>query len=428
MFRKKLRPYQAEAFQRALPLGGFGLFGEQRTGKTPIALALIDAWKPDRLLIVTVPKGIVVWEKEFRESLEFDWPCEVRIIHYPSLRNRKEVRKLYRWLEQGERSMTIADEAHALKRRSSKQSKTVRNFGKRSLYRLALTGTPIAQGIHDAWALFNFIRPSAFGKWEAFERRYLKKGGFRGKQIIGHKNLKRFNKIFHRYSHRITLREARAQAGKKGLISRTTIRWIDLGPKARRIYDELDREMYSIINDEDEVTATLVITQAVKMHQLCGGFVIADSGTVRPVGREKLNELEKLCKTELAGKRYVVVARYVHELRAIRRLIERLGRTTQVIAGGTTFSGQLDADVGILQIASGSAIDLAAADSIIFFSWDYSYINLNQTKFRVLSFDTDRVTYYWLMVRNSIDEIIYRAGTSKEDLATLLLDTYRKRR
>src|SRR5690606_40507975 len=129
-------------------------------------------------------------------------------------------------------------------------------------------------------------------------------------------------------------------------------------------------------------------------------------------------------KTESAGKRYVVVARYVHEIRAIRRLIERLGRTTQVIAGGTTFSGQLDADVGILQIASGSAIDLAAADSISFFSWDYSYINLDQTKFRVLSFDTDRVTYYWLMVRKSIDETIYKPGTSIENLATLLLDRH----
>jgi hypothetical protein len=432
MFLKTLRPYQREAVGRAILHDGFALFCEQRTGKTPMAAKLIDMRQPDRLLVFTLEKGIVVWEKEFRESLRFDWPCEVRILNYDKLRNAKLRRQLYRWLDGSTNAMVISDESHRIKRRGSKQSRTVRNCGKRARYRLALTGTPIAQGRHDAWAQFDFINPRAFGPWKRFAKKYLKMHGHWTSKVIGYKNKPLFDKIFHRYSFRVTLREARAEAGLPGLKVRRRIVRVNLDPNARDVYHQLDKEMYAIVWDKrnrktiDTVTAGLVITQAMKMQQVAGGFVISDSGKVRPVGREKLRALERICR-DLSGERYIVVARFLHEIRAIRRLLERLGRTVQVIAGGTKFTGQLDAEVGILQIQSGAAIDLAAANSIIFFSWDYSYINLEQTKFRILSFDTDRVNYWWIRVRDSIDELLYQAVTKKEDLARLVCDAYRRR-
>lgn len=428
MFLKVLRPDQREAFEKAQPLGGFALLGEQRTGKTPIACALIDSWKPSRILVITTVNGIPVWKKEFRESLIFDWPCIVRIENYAALRNAKRRRALYKWLDEGN-SLTIADEAHHAKRRGSKQSRFVRGCGKRSRYKLALTGTLIAQGSHDAWAVFNFFRPSAFGSYDSFESKYCILGGYRGVQVVGYKNKKRLARIIERYSYRITLREARARAGKRGLIERLRKVMIDLEPRAKEIYRQLDEEMYTIVED-DEVTADLVITQGIKMQQLTGGYVITDAGNVRQVGSEKLRQLRQLIKTEpnLKTGRYVIVARFIHEIRAIDRLVRSLGRTTQIISGKSPWKGVLTGDVVILQIQSGAAIDLATANSIIFFSWDYSYINFAQTKFRVLSFDTDRVNYYFLMVRGSVDLDLYAAAASKTDFATLLLDRYRRRR
>jgi hypothetical protein len=432
MFLKELRPYQVEAFERAAPLEGFGLFGEQRTGKTPIAAKLIDHHKPDRLLVITVPKGVVVWAKEFNESLVFDWPCERMILHYAELRNPKKRRMLYKWLSEGERSMTIADEAHAIKRRGSKQGRCVRNCGKRSAFRLALTGTPIAQGIWDAWALFNFIHPLAFGKFERFAKKFLEFHPKWKSKPIGHDEemLPTFNKIFHRYSHRVTLREARARAGLPGLKVRTSIVPITLDKNTRSVYDSLEKEMMAIIprrGKPDRVTAGLVITQVMKMQQVTGGFVIADSGKIRKVGNDKLIALDAVFE-EVGVDKAVVVCRFLHEIRAIKRRLELEGKVVQVIAGGTEWTGTLTADVAILQIQSGSAIDLSSANSIIFYSWDYSYINHEQTKFRILSYDKARVDYFWLRAIDSIDELIYDRVTSKEDLANRVCDHYRKRR
>lgn len=429
MFLKTLRSDQLEAFEKAKSLPGFALLGEQRTGKTPIATALIDYHRPNRVLILTTVNGIVVWKKEFRESLRVDWPCAIRIINHAAIRNAKRRRALYKWLDGGTKTMTVCDEAHAMKRRGSKQSRFIRGCGKRSDLRIAMTGTMIAEGIEDAWAVFNFIHPPAFGSYDDFSDRYLKFGGFRGLKVVGYKNKERAAKVIERYSYRITLREARERAGLPGLKAKTSIRDIDLGERTARIYAKLDEQMYAIVNEDETVTTDLVITQAMKMQQLTGGYVITDSGNVHRVGTEKIDYLEQMLTREIRRtRRVVIVARFLHEIAAIDRLVRRLGRTTQIISGGYKWSGQLDADVGLLQIQSGSAIDLAAANCIIFFSFDYSYINFDQTKFRVLSFNTDRVDYYFLFARDTIDHKLYRAVTSKTDLATLILDSYRRRR
>jgi hypothetical protein len=428
MFLKTLRVDQSEAFEKAKPLGGFALLSEQRVGKTPVSVALIDHWKPARVLVITTVNGIPVWKKEFRESLVVDWPCIIRIINYAQLRKAKRRREIYRWLEAAD-SITISDEAHNIKRRGSKQSKFVRGCGKRSVYKLALTGTMIANGLEDAWAIFNFFRPSAFGSFETFARRHLRLGGFRGKKVVGYKNKERFARILERYSYRITLREARARSGKTGLVSVSSKQFVSFEDRSNEIYNQLEEEMFAIVDDED-VTTDLAITQSMKMQQLAGGFIITDAGNVRRVGSEKLNHLAKLFTTnrKLRDGKVVIVARFLHEIRAIDQLMRKLGRTTQIISGGSPWTGHFHADTAILQIQSGAAIDLASANSIIFFSWDYSYINLAQTRFRVLSFDTDRVNYYFILVRGSIDEQLYQAVTSKMDFATLILDHYRNRR
>jgi hypothetical protein len=328
--------------------------------------------------------------------------------------------------------MTIADECHHIKRRGSKQSRFVRNCGKRSHYRLALTGTPIAQGIWDAWAQFNFIRPSAFGKYERFAKKFLEFHPRWKSKPIGHDEemLPVFNEIFHRYSHRVTLREARERAGLPGLKSLTRVIPVHLEPRARAIYASLEKEMMAVIprrGKPDRVTAGLVITQVMKMQQVTGGFVIADSGKVRSIGWEKLAHVGTMLLGFSDPGRAVIVCRFLHEIRAIKRMLEDGGKTVQVIAGGTEWTGTMTADVAILQIQSGSAIDLSAANSIIFYSWDYSYINHEQTKFRILSYDKTRVNYFWLRAIDSIDELIYDAVTSKEDLANRVCDYYRKR-
>ena len=418
MIKTALRPYQQEAVDKAMGFDGFALFLEQRTGKTLTALSIVDRRRPQLLVIVCPKKAIRVWEAEIVKHMTIDWPMEKLIINYEAVINVK-ARKKIRQLCLRYQSMVILDESHRIKRRSSKQSRSCRILGRACTWRLALTGTPIAQGLHDAWAQFDFMDPLIFGEWSSFEAQYCEKGGFKGRQIVGYRNQDRFERLFHRYSYRKTLREAR---GRPVLIRRI-VRRVELGPDARQAYNELENDLVTVVRRKT-IETPLVITLVMKLQQITGGFVKDEDGFAHSVGTEKLDELRSVI-ADAKGK-LVVCSRFLHEMEAIRGACQSLGKTTLELRGGVEWDGNFSTDVAILQVQSGVAIDLSAADLIIFYSWDYSYINYEQTRFRVLSYDRTRVTYVYLMANDTIDHQIYEAITRKKNLATLVCDHYRQ--
>jgi hypothetical protein len=80
-----------------------------------------------------------------------------------------------------------------------------------------------------------------------------------------------------------------------------------------------------------------------------------------------------------------------------------------------------------MQIQSGMAVDMSQADDIIFYSTDYSYLNLEQARFRVLAYAKEYARYYFLLAEGTIDEQIFQAVTQKKNLAKLVVDTYRSK-
>lgn len=446
MIKTKLHPFQEEAVQRILPHRGFGLFFEQRARKTLIVLKVIDIRKPARLLIVSTKKSVEEWKRQM-ETHGTPEAGEIKLINYEQLwKNRKQLR---RWILQADgETMMVLDESHRIKKRGSKFSKAARYVAwakprgaDRSTalvdYRLCMSGTPIAQGIHDAWAQFDFLDPSYFGPWADFEDKFLVMGGFKGKKPVGVKRgmLDEFNKIFHQYGYRRTLNELRKEGGIPPVkIHRVKIRF-DLFPKTWRIYEEMRTKLEAIVSRK-VVKVKVAVAAAMKLQQITGGGIlntIEVEGEEKPrqefleVGVEKLVALQRLLESGRPGKHVVIIVRFLHEVPRIGNLLEQLGRTWKLIAGGEEFNGQFDVDAIILQVQSGVAIDLSTADSIIFFSWDYSYINYDQTTFRVISYEKRQVNYFYLIANGTIDEEIYEASTRKKNFARLVCDHYRRR-
>ena len=108
-------------------------------------------------------------------------------------------------------------------------------------------------------------------------------------------------------------------------------------------------------------------------------------------------------------------------------VVERQGFTHKTIAGGEKYDNNFDTDIILLQIQSGVAIDLSMSNTYIYYSWDFSHINHEQSKFRVMAFDSDRVNYYYLMAMGTVDEDIYEAVTRKRNLAKLVCDRHRRK-
>jgi SNF2-related domain len=457
LIRKELRPSQSEAvhlFAASVAVGcnGFAFIHEQRVGKTLPALACVVETEVPRLLIICLKKGISVWQKEINESLPPDWGVEVQMFHFQQLLNKKLFNRLKRWCAKTSTFM-IVDEAHHIKRRGSKWSKRCRSLGKKCAYRLALTGTLIAQGIQDAWAVFDYLDPRIFGKWAltkrevnpetgrrvirvvgGFQHRFLLMDPFWKSKVVGYQNEEEFQRIFHQHTYRITLKEAQIQAGQRPTIRKRRVLTCKLLPPAQTHYDELEEQLITVVNRK-RVETPLQITLTMKLQQICGGYLIDEDSVAHELGsRAKLGLLRRaldcvvMSSMSVELQPVVVVCRFLHEIPRIRRVLQTHGYKTLVIKGGVEFDASvpITASAVILQIQSGVSIDLSFAEYLIFYSWDYSHINHEQTKFRVLKFNSRRVAYYYLVMKHTIDELILQAVLRKKNLATLVCDHYRR--
>jgi len=448
----KLRPYQKDAVTKALSImrdgGGFGLWLEQRTGKTLTALKIADTVQPADLWIICPKAGGAapeVWWREIgrwmKEHHGLD-DTRIQVMHYELAVSQRL--KLYAQAKKLPDLMIIGDETHFIKARGTARSRTVRTLGRYARWRLALTGTPIAQGIQDAWAQFDFIDRTIFGKYdnvykdpkakkglleEGFEGRYLVYGGYQKHDVVGFKNEDEFYEKFHANSYRITLREAR----EKSLMIKYTQVPVELGKTARTAYEELKADLVTEVN-KTKIKVKNVLASLIKLQQVTGGSVLtaAEEEGKKPIlvdiSREKLRKLAPLVQGFPEEDKFIIIARFIHEIDRIAADLTRLGYYVGVVRGGQPYDGKFKQDCLVLQIQSGIAVDMSQADHIIFYSIDFSMLNFEQSRFRILDFHKPVGHYYFLNAKGTIDEDIYLAVTRKRRVAELICDIYRTRK
>lgn len=447
----RLRGYQERAFSESVKAleggGGFLLTLEMRTGKTPVSLLVAKHFKPSTLLIVCPKVAIPVWKKHVKELGLDKFP--VFLVNYEALANNHKA--WYRWANKHRGFFMIVDESHFIKDRGSIRSRVVRTVSRRSKYRLALTGTPIAQGLQDAWAQYDYLG-RIFGPWDdkwkggldghlvlGFESTYLVYGGFRNHAIVGYRNEKKFNRIFHKHQFRITLREAKQEGGKGHMVLRYQKGFFTLNDVAKGIYDSLEEELEAIVNQK-KVKVPNVLACVAKLQQICGGYFIERILTGRytkrgkPILHKEVHQIPGEGKLQLLlqavksirGK-FIVICRFIHELEAAKEALEKRGYSVAIVRGGMPYDGEFKTDAICMQIQSGMAVDMSLADTVVFYSLDYSYINFEQSRFRILSYDKNFGKYIFLLAKDTVDEVIYAAIKSKKKVADLVIDKFRTR-
>ncbi len=447
MILTELREYQREARDAAIQHRGFALFPEQRTGKCLISLAVVDHHKPDVLLIIAPKKAVLTWETEIDLHLDIDWDCEVYILTYQEpVKNKKLKQQWYRYskelVEHGGTFMVIADEAHMIKKPGTAQSTFVRTMGKRGTWNLALTGTPIDKGYEQFWAVFDFInKGEIFGTYGSFKDRYCVYEQRRGHvkkwtELVGYQNTEEIDAVIAAYTYRVTFNQARKAMGKKPVRIHRKRAMFPLTEKSQELYDEFTAELEVTIDDlesGDQVTveADLPITLIQKLQQICGGFLLHQvripgktkrKRMVIKTGEEKIDRLMQIC-SGVPDEKIIVCCRYKHEIAAIREQFDDFGWSYKIVDGSNEWDGVFDTDFVIMQVRSGIGFDLSEAATIVFFSWDHSYITFEQSRFRVMNMETStKVKYIFLIAEGTIEEDYYEAVSRKKDFAQLVLD------
>ncbi len=184
-----------------------------------------------------------------------------------------------------------------------------------------------------------------------------------------------------------------------------------------------------------EVTITNVLTRLLRLSQLTGGFIADDNSMVTNVSTAKLEALSDIIDEAVnEDKKLVVIARFIAEIKAIEKLLQKKKLNYSLIMGGikdretqvSQFQINPDIKVFIGQIATaGLGITLTAANTMVFYSLDYSMSNFEQTKARIHRVGQKKnCTYIYLSAKGTVDEKVLKALQNKADLARMLVDEY----
>ena len=440
---------------------GFGLLFEMGCGKTLTAIAIMGAAYQmgaiEKVLVVAPTSVCSVWPHDISDFADFKTrvgvllgtkekrlreldavknhplrALKVCVINYESVWRDD----IFQSIADYAPDMIIADESQRIKTHDAQQSKGMHKLGDLAKYKLILSGTPVQNNAIDIFSQYRFLDPTVFGmNFYAFRNRYAIMGGFNQKQIVGYRDLDKLIKKEYSIAYRVTKAEA------LDLPEQTFItRHIPLEGKSKNLYDRIKKDSFAELENGGQISAPTVLTKLLRLQQFTGGFIQPDAGKPEFVFDGKLNALEDIIDDYVIGedKKLVIFCRFRPEIDLITKLIQKKKLGFISIYGDVKleergalvedFQKNKDTRIALLQIdTAGLGITLTAADTCVYYSVNFNYAAYSQSLARIHRIgQKNNCTYIHLVVEKTIDERVYKALAAKEDLATTVVDDWKR--
>lgn len=398
----KLYQHQKEGVSLLLRNKKCCLFFGLGTGKTITALYALSQLPPSKVLIVA-PKKVIrdVWMVENRIDVS---QHNITMINYERIARDKSFAKQYY-------DVVILDEVHRIKGRTSKTSKYLREINKKAVYVWGLTGTPVANNYVDVYNIYNnmdikeFVEPYNDFLWRYYITKNLDVHTKSGYDTVIRLPVAPRQGV---------LMELMGRIGKHCMVKRTED-CIDL-PESRinTIYvtgmvSPKYKEFAKGIIRTDEYEDTMTPLEALnKKHQAANGFFYDKHEKVHRVcENNKLQELKDLLEDVLEEtERVIIVYYYKQDLSELQTLEYKHTTDPRLFQ---------DNQILFLQFGQSEGLNLQYCNQMIFYSYDYSYLNYEQMCGRIYrNGQTRNVTYTILISKGTVEENIWRAIANKE--------------
>ena len=451
-FHAALRPYQnhgaAWLHDRVIRFGGALLADDMGLGKTIQTIALIEQlFSEDRkdsgvVLVLATASLLGNWKAEFAK---FAPGRVVRTLHgasRDSVRDKVQSGEVVitsygtlardlAWHLKCDYRAVVVDEASLMRNPDTDHAKAIAKL--RSSHRIALTGTPIENGVRDLWSIFRFIQPGWLGGREDFKDRYempLASGESAG-AVMERLRLK---------VSPFLLRRTKEQVAPE-LPSKLFIdEFCDLSPDQQAVYKEL------LIEGRKRVDATAdsgnkgaarmqMLTALLRLRQTCCDLALFGNERFNQllVARRsaKLQRLLELIEEAVNGNhRMLIFSQFQKQLQEIEKCISERGWESLRLDGQTRNRQQLvdqfqQADgppVFLISLkAGGYGLNLTAADTVVHFDpWWNPAAEAQATDRAHRIGQTRPVTVYRLLTRGTVEEKVVRLQAKKRELATAI--------
>lgn len=412
------------------PKAGLLLADEVGVGKTPIAVARIEA--RDTLtrpaLVITTNSAKHQWQRAIAKFgrvphvvriVEGTTKQQMRIIesaragdivigHWESLQGERAIA----YTERGW-STVVADEAQYIWNRDTQRAKTMHLLSRVASQRLALTAHPYTKGPDQLWSILHFLYPDQYSSfWRFFDMHVdADPKPFGGFDINGPRRPKLLQWEIAPFTIRRTRRQVRSTLPRISRISR----YVTLPPKGQIELEQLKKQLFAELETLDGTRRLPILNALARTTRIRQYLVNPDllGSTVPAVKNEAVLDIMH------------EVQRPVVIFSAFRQALERLATTTLkhhhvgMITGAVApedrerirrrfVEGKLDA-VLVVSSAGREAINLSGHGIVIHLDMPWTPKDLEQTEGRVDRPHEDTgqsipCTSYRIVVEHSFEE------------------------
>ena len=452
----KLRPYQEQIVDHILQHPRTNLFVPMGAGKTVSVLTALDTLS---LLDDVFPALVIAPLRVARST----WPDEVQ--KWAHLRHLKvsvvtgNIRQRGKaldtdadiictnydnlvWLAEacGDRwpfNTIVADECTRLKgfrlRQGTKRAKALAKYAHQTPRYIGLTGTPAANGVEDLWGITWFLdKGERLGRTHgAFQQRWFSSittgAGFPIVRPLPHAQAEIEDKLKDiclsiDLSAYIDMREPVVN----------TIE-VELPRAARKIYDQMEREMVAELRKDKELTAFSAAAKSMKLLQIANGAAYTDDqGTWEEIHRAKIDALDSIIE-EANGAPVLVAYHFKSDL---ARLLKAFPQGRQLDADPKTIKAWNAGKIPVLfahPASAGHGLNLQDGGNILaFFSLNWNLEERLQIIERIgparqAQAGHDRPVFiHNITAKGTIDQLVLARVEGKREVMDLILEALLK--
>ena len=317
MYKFKTKPFkhQDKVFKQSWDRQNFALFMEMGTGKTKIAIDTIGClylYGKINMAFIVAPKGVYdnwvfneipqhlpdtidskvlrwqpnitqTYKKEFLEFTKATGLLKLFVMNIEAFSTSKGAETASWLLKKHPKSMMIVDESTTIKNRKAMRTKNVIKTGELALYKRILTGSPVTKSPMDLFSQASFLSESllGFNSYYAFQGRYAvikrRTMGHRSfQEIAGYQRLDELNEKIEKFSSRVLKKDC-LDLPEKVYVKRD----VPLTEEQTKHYAEMKKMALTLFEDGKLATTASVLTQIMRLQQICCGFIRDDDETIR---------------------------------------------------------------------------------------------------------------------------------------------------
>lgn len=329
-------------------------------------------------------------------------------------------------------TLLCIDESTKIKGPTTVRTKATIKLGGLAAVRRIATGLVTPQSPMDLFSQFAFLNPAILGcrtfaqfrSIYAITHKELFPGAKYPTEIIdGFRNLDQLAKLIEPYSYQVHKDDCLDLPEKI-----YTTRDVAMTAEQNRAYKELKLFATTKLENEAHVTATSVITQILRLHQLLCGHLVDEQQNVHEVPEQRTKALMDVL-AEHDGKAVIWVS-YEHSLKKLKAALEKEygpgcvatfwgGNRTERIDEETNFKTDPKCRFMIATPgAGGMGNTWTMADLVIYYSNSYNLEERVQSEDRTHRIGQSKsVTYVDLVTRGTVDEKILQALRNKINLS-----------